>query len=355
MTESGHLAEEQFARHRDRELSPREVLEVDSHIAHCAECRNRLYVLNRTAAGIRGLRARLSRHLGYEEIVACSEGNGKPHQLQHLRECPGCQGDVQDLSRFRTERVEIPRKPKEPPARNWSKYKLPLGIAAAVLAVGGAVTFFLTRSGSDPAPVQSTVQRADPALPPAEREILQRALTDERFARAPVLAALITRPPGTPVPQAFETIGPVGTVVVQDRPVFRWKFFADATGYVVSVYDQQSRKLVESPLLTSTDWAPPEPLPRGVVLKWQVVARTRTGTQQTPSDGEPEARFQVIEQATFDRIEAMRRDFPGNPLLLAALYANAGALDAAEDHVKAVEPGKAQPYRESIGNIRQPR
>jgi hypothetical protein len=76
---------------------------------------------------------------------------------------------------------------------------------------------------------------------------------------------------------------------------------------------------------------------------------------QTPAAGEPEARFQVIAQATVDRIEAMRRDFPGNPLLLAALYANAGALDAAEDHLKAVDPAIAPRYRESIRNIREPR
>jgi hypothetical protein len=357
MTPSGHLADEQFTRHRDRALSPAEVLEVDAHIAECSECLARLYVENRAAAGIRALRARLASHLGYAEIVACSEGQGKPQQLQHLRECPGCQGDVQDLSRFRTERVEIPRKALGSPPRNWGKYNIPLGIAAAVLLVGGTVTFVLTRRTAAPVDAPPTVQRADPAIPAVEREILQKALSNFGFARAPVLAELITRQPGaSSMPKEFETLGPFGTVVVMDRPVFRWKFFAEAADYTVVIFDSQSRKLVESPALTSTDWSPPEPLPRGVTLKWRVTARTRSGaTRQAPADGEPEARFQVIPQATVDRIETMRRDFPGNPLLLAALFANAGALDAAEDHLKAVEAATGARYRESIRNIREPR
>jgi hypothetical protein len=355
MTPSEHLADEQFTRHRDRALSPAEVLAVDAHIAACAECRARLYIENHVSAGIRALRARLVRHLGSAEIVACSEGSGKPQQLQHLRECPGCQGEVQDLSRFRTERVEIPRKPLEVPW-NWGKYNIPLGIAAAVLVVGGTVTFVLTRTNSPPVVAPVTVQRADPAVPAAEREILQRALTNDAFARAPVLAELITRLPGTSGRKEFEPFGPLGTVVVEDRPVFRWRFFAEATGYVVTIFDKQSRKLAESPPLTSTDWSPAEPLPRGVVLKWHVTAQTKSGTtMQAPAAGAPEARFQVIAQATVDRIETMRRDFPGNPLLLAALYADAGALDAAEEHLKALEPGIASRYRESIRNIREPR
>ena len=182
MTAAGHLAHKQFAGYRDRALSPAELLEVDAHVAECSECRGRLYGENHVAAGIRALRSRLARHLGYAEIVACSEGNGKPPQLQHLRECPACQGDVQDLSRFRTERVEIPRKPQGPPATKWVKYRLPLGIGAVVLAVAGLVTFVLTRPASAPPPPPSVVSPArrsgpasggtrDPAARPQRRQI----------------------------------------------------------------------------------------------------------------------------------------------------------------------------------------
>jgi hypothetical protein len=356
MTAAGHLADEQFAGYRNRTLSPAEVLEVDAHVAECAECRDRLYIENHVSAGIRTLRSRLARHLGYAEIVACSEGNGKPSQLQHLRECPGCQGDVQDLSRFRTERVEIPRKPQEAPTQKWMKYRLPVGIGAAVLAVAGLVAFVLTRPKSAPTPPAAAVQRADPALPAAEREILQRALTAGKFEPAPILSTLITAKPGAPAPTGLYVLGPLGTAVLIDRPVFRWSLTSEAVSFVVSVFDDQSRKLAESPTLTSTDWSPPAPLPRGVVLKWHVTARTTSGgTIQAPAAGEPEARFQVVPQSVVDRIEVLRRDFPGNPMLLAALYAHAGALDAAETTLQGLDSAASQTYREGIRNLRQPR
>lgn len=357
MTAAGHLAHKQFAGYRDRALSPAELLEVDAHVAECSECRDRLYGENHVAAGIRALRSRLARHLGYAEIVACSEGNGKPSQLQHLRECPACQGDVQDLSRFRTERVEIPRKPQGPPVTKWVKYRLPLGIGAVVLAVAGLVTFVLTRPASAPPPPPSVVvQGADPALPPAEREILQRALNAGKFEPAPILATLITAKPGAAAPTGLYVLGPLGTVVLVDRPVFRWSLTSDATSFVVTIFDEQSRKLAESPSLSSTDWTPPAPLPRGVVLKWHVTARTKSGaTIQAPAAAGPEARFQVVPQPVVDRIEVLRRDFPGNPMLLAALYAHAGALDAVEATLMGVDHAVSQSYREAIRNLRQPR
>ncbi len=354
-----HLTDAQMSRYRERKLSAVELLDLDSHISSCSDCRDRLSIEHRATARAQSLRADLAGHLVYADIVQCSEGNGKPNQLNHLRECPKCRAEVQDLSRFRTELLDTPRRPIELPVKPWARYRIPLGIAAAVLVVAGATTFALRRPATPAAPTQAVAPapQADPEIPAAERQILQAAITTGTLERAPVLDNLIARrgtllSPTAPRP-AITLLAPVGTTVLSDRPVLRWTMSPDATSYVVAVFDEKFQKLAESPALTVTDWRPSDPLPRGKVLNWQVTMRTASGTVHAPTPPEPEARFQVVEQAVVDRIEQMRRDFPGNPLLLAALYAHAGALDEAAAILQLMDDQAAQSYKEHLRKIRR--
>jgi len=304
-------------------------------------------------------RANLSVHLAYADIVACSEGHGNPQQLGHIHRCATCQAEVQDLSRFRTELVGTPRRPIASPRKSWVRYRMPLAIAAAVLAIAGGASVALRRPKPETqAPTFTSTTQPDPTIPAAEREILQRAMTSGQLERAPVLDHLITRRGALPNPNApkpaIELLAPVGTTVLSDRPILRWTPVANATSYVVAILDAQSRTVAESPALTSTDWQPSAPLPRAKLLKWQVTIRTAARTVKAPAPPEPEARFQIVEREVAPRIEAMRRQFPGNPLLLAALYAHAGALDDAESLLKSMDPGASQSYRESLRRIRVP-
>jgi hypothetical protein len=240
----------------------------------------------------------------------------------------------------------------------WVRYRIPLGIAAAVLVIAGAFTLALqTRRPSEPATASLPQQHADPALPAAERQILERTLSTGRFERAPVLEGLIARPgallSSTQDKRPFELLTPVGTTVLIDRPILRWSMAAAASSYVVSIFDEKSQKVAESPVLTATEWHPADPLPRGKVLNWQVTARTASGTIREPAPAAAEARFQIVPVEAAQHIDAIRRDFPGNPLLLAALYAHAGALDEADAMLTAMESRIAQSFRESIRKIRR--
>jgi hypothetical protein len=357
MTPAAHLTDEQAARFRGRSLTASELLELDAHLSDCGACRDRLYAENRAFAGLRGLRSDLSVHLEYDGIVACSEGRGNPEQLTHIRQCAWCQAEVQDLSRFRTELLDTPRKPVQAPGQRWTRYRIPLGIAAAVLAIAGAATFALRRRDPAPQPTASVpTTQVDAALRPAEREILQAAAASGRLERAPVLDNLIPRTllSQTAVTKTFYLLAPVGTTVLSDRPILRWTMSAAATSYVVSIFDEKFQKVAESQPLTTTEWHPADPLPRGKVLIWQVTARTPAGNVREPSPPTPEARFQIVAPDVAQHIESIRRDFPGNPLLLAALYAHAGALDDAESALQALDAMTSQSYRESLRKMRRP-
>ena len=56
---------------------------------------------------------------------------------------------------------------------------------------------------------------------------------------------------------------PVGSVLMTDRPTFRWSPMDGAAGYVVEVYDGSFNLVASSPRLTARSWAAPQTLPRG--------------------------------------------------------------------------------------------
>ncbi len=359
MTEPTHLSDEQLSRYRDRTLTAVELLDLDGHLSACPECRERLYVEGRGTSTLKALRSNLTEHLSYADVVSCSEGNGKPHVIQHIRECPECQAEVMDLSRFRTELVEIPRQPIELPVKPWVRYRIPLGIAAAVLVIAGASTFALRRTPKvEQAQTTAQPAQADPGLPPAERQMLQQAMATGRLERAAVLDNLVRArgtllSPSSPKPKIV-LLQPVGTTVLSDRPVLRWTPNNEATSYVVSIFDEKFQKLAESPAMTATDWRPSAPLPVGKVLNWQVTAKTASGAIHAPNPPEPEARFQVVAPEVVARIEKLRNEFPGNPLLMALLFSQAGALDDTEAALRSIEMSQAQPFLEHLRKIRNP-
>jgi hypothetical protein len=361
MTAPAHLTDEQVDRFRNRALAPAELLELDEHVSICNECRDRLYAENRVSDGIRSLRADLDEHLSYQQLVSCSEGMASAEQRLHLRDCAMCQGEVQDLSRFRTELAESPRRSNAPivmPKREVRRWQIPVGIAAAVLLVAGGV-WTATRP-TKPASVAQipAVTPAEAPLPPTERAMLDRAMASNSLDRAPVLDHLIVKPSkllgSRPEEASFDLLTPVGTTVVSDQPLMRWTPVVGATGYVVSIFDERFAKVVESPTLTGTDWKPATALPRGKILIWQVTATARGRHMRAPRPPAAEARFEVVSQEVADHIAAVRRQHPGNALLRAVLLANAGALDDALEALQAMDTDVSQRYRESILRIRHP-
>jgi hypothetical protein len=353
MTQPEHLTEEQFAHYQARTMAPAELLAVDDHVANCGDCRGRLYRAAQADTLLRQLKADLAEHLEYDQVAACANGIFPPEVAQHLKECERCRAEVDDLTQFRAELEATPRAPIRMPVRRvpWR-----LAAAAAVVLAAGLTVWYGRQTTPRPVTVAVVPQQpAEAALSPEQNQLLQLALTSHKLERAPILGRLITRrgvllgPP--PDAKGFELTGPMGTAVVTDRPTFEWRPAEGATKYVVAIFDENFEKVMESGVIVGSEWRPERALARGRIYNWQVSATIGGKTVHAPTPPAPEARFQVVAQEMADGIESARREHPENHTLLAALYAQAGAVEDAGkelDRLAASDPTAAATLRESL-------
>ena len=79
------------------------------------------------------------------------------------------------------------------------------------------------------------------SLPPSWQQAVKTALITEQFQTSPTVSNLIGKTGalmgGSGEGIAFSLLGPVGTTVLTDRPVFRWSAVVGATSYLVAVHD----------------------------------------------------------------------------------------------------------------------
>lgn len=176
------------------------------------------------------------------------------------------------------------------------------------------------------------------SLPPVYEQMLKRALTTGR-AETPVLTSLTTKTgslmggnPGVP----FALLAPVAQVSESARPKFRWQALDGAVSYTVTVYNAAFNKVATSPLLTTTEWQPAQPLPRGLTYSWQVKALKDGQEIAAPVPPAPEAKFKVLEPSKLQEVTNARRQFAGSHLALGLLYAEAGLLPEAERELQAL-------------------
>jgi len=361
-----HLSDSELAGYRKRTLAAAELLRVDEHLTSCADCRDRIFESGLLAAQARALRNQFIEHLDYDEIVACAEGTPEASVGAHVAECALCRAEVDDLRVFRMQLAQpqvepVRREPIVMPVRR-ARWKKPVWLAAAagLLVVAGMAVWSLQRPAAAPAPeiAQQPVQPREPALTPEQQQAVQLAMASHKLERASVLNRLAAKRGvllGAPAEaKTFEILAPVGTTTVNDRPVFQWQAMNGASSYVVAVFDENFNKVAESPAVTVPEWQPEEPLVRGVVFNWQVSARVGGRTVRAPVPPAPEARFELVSAETAGEIEKARRLHAGNHLLLAVLYARAGALDdAAKEAVAISDAGLARDLRQSIEEIRK--
>jgi hypothetical protein len=361
MTYDAHLTAEQLARFQARTLEPAELLGVDRHLAGCDACRSALYREMGAQAQLSGLRSRFSEHLTYEQVAAATEGASDAESEAHLKECAPCREEVEDLRAFRTLKpsvVEMPRK--------RAAWVMPAWIAAAAAIVVLAVSVLRTdRPGQVPPPQTPLAQQqpakpAEPQLTAEQRDAVAAVIATRRFERAPVLDRLISRQGvllgGASEPKTFDLTAPIGTAVITDRPTFRWQALRGASRYVVSVFDDSFRRVIESPGIGATEWQPSTPLPRGRVYIWQVTATAGGEAVRAPVPPAPEARFQVVAPEVAASIAEVGKEHPGNHLLLAALLARNGAMDEAAkelDELAASDPAMVQSLRQSLAALRR--
>lgn len=189
-------------------------------------------------------------------------------------------------------------------------------------------------------------------LPPSYQELLKKTLTSERIERSSQLQGL-TRPSsslmGANEKQEFSVLSPAGVVLMNDRPAFRWSRWEGATGYVVEVYDEQFKRVMASPELTTLSWSATQPLSRGQVYSWQVKAVKDGQAVTVPRPPAPQAKFRVIDQGRLNEILTAKRSYGTSHLTLAMLYAKAGLLNEAEQELRVLQ--KANPQSEIVRKL----
>jgi hypothetical protein len=346
---TSHLSDTELDAFVQRISPARVLIQQDRHLAGCSQCRGRVQQRAGLDATVSWLRTDLAAvlpqdHLSEEAIQAAAMGELLPEAAEHLRNCPACRAETDDLRQFMAAQRSS-RRPRL--SRLWVA-------AAAVLVVASAATAWrivqlrgqpqLIASVHDSGGVlgvdRAGVLHGPVSLPPDFTGLVARAMTTGRFD-SPSVAGLSRKPEfllGDSTQQTpFALRHPIGETVATAQPEFSWTALPGATGYRVNIYDENFRKITSSPNLTSTAWSGAPPLAPGQVYSWTVTARVGARDIREPVPPAPEAKFAVLPQASMDRLKEAERQYPGAHLLLAALYAEAGAFSDARRHLAVLQ------------------
>lgn len=135
---------------------------------------------------------------------------------------------------------------------------------------------------------------------------------------------------GTDQEQSFKLLSPVGVVIIEDRPVFKWDPLDGATAYRVEISDSPSRAPISSDQLSphDTQWTPPETLRRGKIYSWAVIAIVNGREVVSPPVSISEAKFKVLEEVKAHELNRLKRST--SHLALGVFYACEGMAAEAE-------------------------
>jgi hypothetical protein len=178
-------------------------------------------------------------------------------------------------------------------------------------------------------------------LEPEGQQAVKNALMSERVSTSDALAGL-TGKAGTLMGGSkgssvtFSLLSPVGVVIRTDRPRLSWRPLPEASVYIVTVLDADLRVVATSPQISAPTWTPPRPLERGRVYSWQVAALKDDQRIIAPPATAPEARFQIIDKDTNDKLSVLESTERRSHLARGVLYAQAGLLEDAERELRAL-------------------
>jgi hypothetical protein len=336
---STHPTAEQLERYRRRVASPDETRDVDAHVASCDRCWGMVRVDANPAIVLPAT------HLTYDELEAYVDGRAdlddRAIVAEHVAQCAACREELADLTQVQNAGRASARPGRLKPALRLA------AAAAMVMLVALGAWVWLTKSDGKTGPEaanQPAVRRAMPpvAKPPRTPDavralaLVKPAIVDTLVRREGVLR-------GSTAP-AFRLQAPVGTVVLDDRPNFRWEAAPDAKSYDVAVADVESGSVAASGSCDTTWWRSAEPLRRGRTYSWQVTAHTAAGTAVVaPGPTAPEALFHVA-----DEVETL----PAEPLERGVALANLGVLDEAEQSLERAAQNGAPNAAELLEEVR---
>jgi len=128
-------------------------------------------------------------------------------------------------------------------------------------------------------------------------------------------------------------VSPVGTVIVEDRPVLKWRPIEDASSYVVDIVDETFSPVAQSPQLEGTQWAVKESLKRDTVYMWQITAY-RDG-ERIEGRLNQIGKFKVVSEGKLIDVGRARRRYTSH-FELGVYYLREGLLDEAEREFRRV-------------------
>lgn len=315
-------------------LSAGELLAAGDHLEQCAACRERAATRGDAERAATALTAAVGAppgHVSDDDLQACVDGSA-PAAVRaaveaHAAGCAVCAEQLRDLREWTA--------PRRASLWTWA------AAAAAALVLAAALGWLPFRG-----PSRAEALPGLDALAPAAQAQVRAALDAGVASPPPLLAALAGRREelmgASPAASAFALVTPVATAVASDRPRFEWTALAGAESYAVTVADESLRPVASSGPLTATSWTPDVPLPRGRSYAWQVTARRGSSDVAVPAAPAPPARFAVIDADTAARLAAAERAHPTSRLLLGIASLQAGLVDDARRHLRAVpadDPG----------------
>jgi hypothetical protein len=341
-----HLSDADLDAFRRRAPDPNVLIELDRHLADCADCRARLRSQSAASGTVAWLQHEISEaggggHLNYDDVRALAEGHSVPDAARHAAGCPSCRAEVEDL---RAAIGQVPRR------RRWY-----WAVAAAILLA--VASPLIWKSWHSPANAEFTARVQDDggtvaldrkgklhtssALAPADAAAVAEALRTGRLTTPEVVLELNRQKErllgsGGTSARTFTLREPVGEAVLTGRPRFTWDRLEGAATYRVRVYDEEFRRLAESPPVSATEWTADRDLDAGHMYSWTVTADVGGQEIRAPLPPAPEAKFAVPSGGALAHIAEARRLHPEAHLLLASLYAGAGAWKQARAELEAL-------------------
>jgi len=365
-----HLSPDIQERLAAGDLPQAELLAALRHVGECAECAATASAAQapRDEQAIRRALALApaGEHLEFEtQLLPYVEQRASMAEREiidtHLEHCAMCAAEVADLA-------ELPQRMRR------RRRVLPAALAAVAAAVViGVVSVVVFRAPDAPpprvveqAPRRTTVPpplpptaTATQTVPPQEapryedarwNALVTAAVAGGRLPLSPILGRL--NPPAEVLRGSEEDerrlLAPVGVVLDDPRPRFRWTAVEGAT-YEVAVFDGD-RRVTGSDTLTAAEWRPARALPRGRTYVWQVTVMRGDETEILPPPSAPRALFHVISAAQQHALAEAQARHPDDHLLHAILFAEAGLQSEAKAALEqAVAAGNAE-----AGKIRYP-
>jgi anti-sigma factor RsiW len=166
------------------------------------------------------------------------------------------------------------------------------------------------------------------------QRMARAALAGENLTKPGVLNDLRSPPinllGGPSSDSVFELISPLGRVVSEQRPTLSWQRLSGAADYVVSVFDANFNRVVQSPRLSKPVWILSTPLPRGQTYSWEVTAVKDDKEITAPIAPAPRAQFRIIEADKLNALTKLKGQKPVSHLALGLMYARFGLIDDAE-------------------------